>query len=216
MTQRMSQARAPAASSELVRFSRPGFLGQPSSDGAALRGGSHMRQPQTMAAVHASSSVTPAAMPAMPPSASVCALLPTGAEAAHAARHFESQWSLKDRNWPPGRLAASFAAFLQCTRAHAIASADCSTVQRVSSNLNTSAQHDRSETCLYWQARGSMLTEFFGNTAYTVNAEGNRTAGELKQKALMHALFSSCGALAHAAQPNARPPPVDTCTSMQP
>ena len=144
MTQEVSHARAPAASSELVRSSRPGFFGQLSSDAAALRGTSHTRQQQTKAAVHASSSVTPAAMPAMLPSASVCALPPTGAEAAHAASRSESQWSVKHEDWPPEQ-----------HHLHARAR-EGSTVQRVSSNLNTSVQHDRSETCLHWQARGSM------------------------------------------------------------
>lgn len=77
-----SQARAPAASSELVRSSRLRFFGQLSSDGAALRGASHRRQQQTMAAVHASSSVTPEAMPAMVLHARGCVLTLTGAEAA--------------------------------------------------------------------------------------------------------------------------------------
>ena len=97
MAQRVGHARVPAASSDLVRSSRPGFLGQLSSDGAALRGTSHTRQQQTKAAEHASSSVTPAAMPAMPPSASICTLPPTGAEAAHAANH----WSVKHEVWLP-------------------------------------------------------------------------------------------------------------------
>ena len=82
---RVGPVRAPVASSELVRSPMPGFFGQLSSDGPALRGTSHTRRQRTMAAAHASRIVTPAAMPAMPLSASVCVLPLSGAEAARAA-----------------------------------------------------------------------------------------------------------------------------------
>ena len=131
MIQRVSHARAPAASSELLRSSRSGFFGQLSSDGAALRGTSHTRQQQTRAAVHASSSVTPVAMPAMPPSASVCPLPPTGAEAAQAAQRLEAvkQWSVKHEDYPPDKIRQLQGVSGLWLRAHAISSAEVSEVQ---------------------------------------------------------------------------------------